>query len=103
MKTRKRQPRLEHFIQKSLKQHDYIYDDVELTYTTSGNPCAIRCKEHGKFTPTVSNHIHCKSGCPQCAIQYKPGGYMFTCDSNAKQHCILYIIECWDSAERFYL
>lgn len=45
-------------------RYDYSLLPIKINASTSID---IICKEHGKFSQTVANHINHKSGCPKCS------------------------------------
>ena len=59
----------ERFIKTSNKIHDNLYNYEKVIYVNNNTKVEIICKEddHGSFFVSPSNHIHHKSGCPQCA------------------------------------
>lgn len=59
---------LEDFIIQSNKIHDNKYDYSRAVYVNDNTKIDIICTQHGVFTPTPTNHIHNKSGCPTCYL-----------------------------------
>ena len=58
---------LSEFIAQSKAVHGDLYDYDNVKYINDYTMVDISCKIHGKFSPTPTNHIHKKSGCPKCS------------------------------------
>ena len=54
------------FINKAVEVHGNRYDYSLVNYTGMSNKVTIICKDHGEFSQRALNHIHLKSGCPEC-------------------------------------
>jgi len=57
------------FIEKAKAIHGDKYDYSESVYGGAKQKIAIRCKKHGVFYQTSSNHMGNKRGCPRCGIE----------------------------------
>lgn len=58
--------RLEKFIEKATKVHNYFYSYEKFTYKNALMKGTIICPLHGEFKQTYPNHLR-GSGCPVCA------------------------------------
>jgi len=59
----------EEFISASKKVHGSLYDYTTSIYTGSDKPINVRCINCDTiFYPTPNNHIHSRSGCPDCYL-----------------------------------
>lgn len=56
----------EEFIKRAIELHGDRYNYSLVVYSGMHNKVTIVCKEHGKFSQKALNHIHLKSGCPEC-------------------------------------
>lgn len=54
------------FIAKAKVIHEDSYDYSKVNYVSSQVPVVIVCPKHGDFSPTPTNHLSKKSGCPKC-------------------------------------
>lgn len=54
------------FINSATNIHDGLYTYTEASYIGANSKIKIICKDHGAFYSTPSNHVHYKSGCPDC-------------------------------------
>lgn len=54
------------FINKAKKIHKNKYDYSNVCYVNSWTKISIICPIHGEFLQLPDNHIHRKSGCPDC-------------------------------------
>ena len=61
----------EEFIRRSIEVHEGKYSYDNLVYVNSNTYVIITCPIHGDFTQSPINHIHAKSGCPDCAYAFK--------------------------------
>ena len=64
----KKVPTTAEFIKQAIKIHGNLYDYSESVYVNNYTPIVIKCKKHGIFKPAPSNHIHNKTGCPDCNL-----------------------------------
>jgi len=81
----------EDFILKSQKVHNYTYDYSDVIYINAISKVSIKCKTHGKFEQTCSDHLK-GAGCPKCAIT----GF------NIEKPAILYYLKVKHKGEYYY-
>lgn len=58
---------LDQFINSANAVHDNKFDYSSVNYISSSKKVVIKCKEHGEFMQTPSNHIHNRQGCSVCS------------------------------------
>lgn len=58
---------LNQFINSANAVHDNKFDYSSVNYVSSSKKVIIKCKEHGEFMQTPSNHVHNRQGCPMCS------------------------------------
>lgn len=61
----------EQFIHEAKEVHGENYSYEHVAYKDGRIEVKILCPLHGIFSQTPQNHIHRKSGCPECAIEKK--------------------------------
>lgn len=68
-KTKTRKTKINEYIQKGKTIHQNFYDYSLITdrNNTVQEKVPIKCKEHGIFYQSLSDHIHRKAGCPHCS------------------------------------
>ena len=54
------------FVEKASEIHNNRYHYPEQEYITSHDKINIKCKKHGIFTQSPSNHLYGENGCPSC-------------------------------------
>jgi hypothetical protein len=85
--------------------HDNKYNYTNLDYKNAKTKLSIICPIHGEFKQQLNAHIN-GSGCIKCVK--RKGGYNLTNWENTAKNSKnfdnfkLYIIEIWDSNEKFY-
>ena len=71
------------FIERFNIMHNFKYDYSNITHIESkknnGNSIVIRCKKHGLFTQSVSDHLY-GCGCKKCGIEKTIDGVKYTLD-----------------------
>lgn len=65
------------FVEKAKKVHGDAYDYREANYVGAFKPLKIRCKKHGKFTQTATNHLN-GNGCEKCGRERLKNLFSFT-------------------------
>jgi hypothetical protein len=54
------------FIEKSINIHGNLYDYSMVEYSDNKTKVKLKCKIHGEFLITPSDHVNSKSGCSKC-------------------------------------
>lgn len=92
------------FISRSVDIHKNRYDYSKVQYTRIDNPVKIICPDHGTFSQNPQVHLQ-GSKCPTCATVLRKGGYSLQYFKDHPEignaRGSLYIIEIFDSNERF--
>lgn len=57
---------LPQFITQSNEAHNNTFDYSSVIYVDDNTKVDVICKVHGSFKVTPTNHLHLKSGCPDC-------------------------------------
>jgi hypothetical protein len=88
------------FIDKSNKEHDFLYDYSKTNYINSNTKVTIICKEHGDFEQKPDGHLLGR-GCSQCGNEshWKRSDYIKKANSRI---CTFYTIRCFNEDEEFY-
>ena len=93
------------FVEKALGVHGDKYDYSVTEYTNIFKSVSIGCKDHGVFKQSPKNHLR-GQGCPECGKAFRHGHkkekYIDACRARHDGKSSLYLIECWNSEERFY-
>lgn len=55
------------FITKAIMKHGDRWDYTDTEYFGNSKSVAIRCRDHGVFTPLANDHLSKLAGCPDCA------------------------------------
>lgn len=96
----------EDFIKRAIDVHGNRYDYSKAKYTKFSDKITITCSEHGDFEQHAGSHLR-GAGCPICARLNPSNGWTFTewekygLKSKNFIGFSLYILECWNSDERF--
>ena len=57
---------MDEFIYMCVKIHKGLYSYENVNYINTKTKIYVTCETHGDFEVTPNNHIHRKSGCPEC-------------------------------------
>lgn len=97
------------FIFKAKKKHGDKYDYSKTIYTKDHDKVTVICPLHGEFEQLASNHKK-GEGCYHCGVEimrkkrpengFSRTAWINYC-TNQDKHPKLYVIECYDTEERF--
>lgn len=73
----------EQFLSEAKIVHGDLYDYKNTAWVNSKTKINIRCRTHGEFIQSPSDHLHNKAGCPKCAN---------TIRGNRLRHSLEYIL-----------
>lgn len=91
----------EEFIEKAKEVHGDKYDYTDSIYIGYDNNVPIICRLHGKFNQRAGSHIT-GAECPLCIKERGSFSKKDYVEKSKDRATILYLIECYNSEERFY-